>query len=193
MAKTIKLEELGLKKTMVAVATQLISEGIQLSDAVIKIMQPAEGSTTSNGPREITILKDAQGEQLGRKCNTTGLFYSNEFFSKGTSNCKIVDGIKGKLYGESKAMEKEAQTLVEEARDITDVGEKVAKYEAYDKLLIAAKAHRNAKVEVTDEMNKGGFESINDLATDLKVDVDAHAKAQAAEKAEKAADEPSEA
>ncbi len=162
--------ELKLKKTMVAVATQLISEGITLSDAVIAIMQPVDGSV-SKGPREVTILKDIDGVQLGRKCSVTGLWFANEAFSKGTTAVKLADAAKGRLYNESKAIEKEALVLMEEARDITDITEKVAKYEAYDAKLLAAKAHRLSPVAITEEMAKGGVDTIEQLAKALKVKV----------------------
>jgi hypothetical protein len=93
------------------------------------------------------------GEQLGRKCTVTGLWFDNSYFSKGTTCVKDADAAKGKLYNESKKMEKDAQSLLDEAKDITDVMEKVAKYEEYDAKLAEAKAFRLTPVTVTDEMN----------------------------------------
>ena len=131
----------------------------------------AKSGSTSNGPREITILKDNTGIQLGRKCTVTGLWFDNSYFSKGTSCVKDADTAKGKLYGESKKMEKDAQSLLHEAKDITDIEEKVAKYEAFDSKLAEAKAHRGQAVTITDEMTSGGFDSIEALAADMEVEV----------------------
>ncbi len=169
MARQIA-KELGLKKTMVTVAELLIGEGITLSEAVIKCMQPVDGSTSS-APRAITILKDIEGVQLGRQCSVTGLWFANDKFNKGTTCVKFADAAKGKLYNESKTIEKEAMTLIDEAREITDVKEKVAKFEAYDKKLQDAKAHRAKAVAVTPEMKEGGVETIDALAKALKVPV----------------------
>lgn len=129
------------------------------------------GATTSNGPREVTILKDIEGVQLGRKCTVTGLWFPTDRFAKNTTCVKAADAAKGKLYNTSKVMEKDAQTILGEAKDIVDVNEKVAKYEEYDAKLAEAKAHRLQAVEITDEMSEGGLESIEALAEALSVEV----------------------
>jgi hypothetical protein len=173
MAKKQNIQELGLKKTMVKVAEQLVSEGITLSDAVIAIMQPAEG-TTSNGPREITILRDGptvDANVLGRKCTVTGLFFPIDRFAKNTSCIKEADAAKGKLYNESKAMEKDAMAVLDEAREIEDAMEKVAKFEEYDQKLLDAKAHRSQEVQVDKKALDGGFATIEELASSLGVEV----------------------
>ncbi len=123
------------------------------------------------GPREVTILKDVDGNMLGRKCSVTGLWYDESYFSKGTTVTKLADAAKGKLYNESKKMEKDAQVLLDEAKDLTDITEKVAKYEEYDAKLAEAKAYRLQPVEITEEMRSGGFESIEALAEDMGVEV----------------------
>lgn len=129
------------------------------------------GSTTSNGPREITILKDIEGVQLGRKCTVTGLWFPTERFAKNTTCVKSADAAKGKLYNASKVMEKNAQAILGEAKDIVDVNEKVAKYEEYDVKLAEAKAFRLQAVEVTTEMSEGGVDSIDELASNLGVEI----------------------
>ena len=128
-------------------------------------------TSTSSTPREATILRDAEGNQLGRKCTVTGLWFDNSHFAKNTTCIKPADAVRVKRYHESKAMEKDAQVLLEEAKDITDVMEKVAKYEEYDAKLSEAKEYRLQPIEVTDEMKQGGFNSIDDLAESLNVPV----------------------
>jgi len=131
---------------------------------------PKTGSTSSS-PREATILRDNEGNILGRKCTVTNLWFAADKFSKGTTSNKLADAAKGKLYNESKKIEKNAQSLLNEAKDIADIQEKVAKYEEYDAKLAEAKALRLQKPEITPEMTEGGFETIEQLAESLNVPV----------------------
>ena len=166
---------LEIKKTMVD-ALAFVTENGRMSKENLALFTEQfciakSGATTSTGPREVTILKDANGEQLGRKCTVTGLWFDNSYFSKGTTCVKDADAAKGKLYNESKKMEKDAQSLLDEAKDITDVMEKVAKYEEFDAKLAEAKAYRLTPVTVTDEMKSGGVATIEELAESMGVEV----------------------
>ena len=164
----------AIKKTMVE-ALAFVTENGRMSKENLQLFTDnfcvAKSGTVSTGPREVTILKDIDGEQLGRKCTVTGLWFDNSYFSKGTTCVKDADAAKGKLYNESKKMEKDAQSLLDEAKDITDVMEKVAKYEEYDAKLAEAKAFRLQPVEVTSDMTSGGVETIEDLAEFMGVEV----------------------
>ena len=180
MAKFTKesiVAKLGIKKTMAIVAMAMVEAGVpnvlkaDKWESIVDAMKPADGSTGTSTPREITILKDVDGNQLGRQCSVTKLWFANESFNKGTTCVKLADSAKGKLYNESKVMEKAAMAIIDEARDITDVNEKVAKYEAYDKQLLEAKSHRAQAIVITDEMKEGGVESIDALAKELGVEV----------------------
>jgi len=163
-----------IKKTMVEALEFVKTHGRmkedKLEEFITKFCIKKDGATATT-PREVTILKDVDGNQLGRKCSVTGLWFPNEAFSKGTSCIKLADSAKGKIYAESKKMEKDAQSLLDEARDLTDIQEKVAKFTEYDEKLLAAKEYRLQPVPVTDEMKQGGFESIEALAKHLKVKV----------------------
>ena len=140
-------------------------------DLFTKTYCEAKSGSTSNGPREVTILKDIDGIMLGRQCSVTKLWFPAEAFSKNTTCVKLADAAKGKLYNESKKMEKDAQSLLDEAKDITDIEEKVAKYEEYDAKLAEAKVLRTTVPEITNEMREGGVETIEDLAEELGVEV----------------------
>ena len=131
----------------------------------------AKSGTTSTGPREVTILRDVEGNQLGRKCSVTGLWFDNSHFSKNTTCVKAADKARGLRHVEARKMIKDAETILAEAKDITDIAGKVAKYEEYDAKLAEANAHRKADIAITDEMKKGGVETIEDLAKSLKVPV----------------------
>lgn len=161
-----------IKKTMEAPLAWL--EGKLDAEQLVEFTElfgyKADGST-STGPREITILKDSEGEMLGRKCTVCGVFFPADRFAKNTTCIKEADGAKGKLYNESKKMEKEAMVILEEAREITDVAEKVAKFEEYDQKLLEAKEYRLQPIEVNPEWLEGSFETIEELASSLGVEV----------------------
>lgn len=163
----------NIKKSMVAVLAFVIANGRMSKENLALFTEQfcvAKGETSA-GPREITILKDINGEQLGRKCTATNLFFANEAFSKGAVMIKTAEALKAKLYTESKKMETAAQSLLAEAKGCEDVGEKIAKYEAFDSALEAAKQFRAQPIEVTDEMKQGGFATIEELASALGVEV----------------------
>jgi hypothetical protein len=164
----------AIKKSMVAVLAFVTEQGRMSKENLAKFTEEfcvAKGTTASTGPRELTILKDEEGNMIGRKCSCSGLWYDESYFSKGTTCTKLVDAAKSKLYNEGKKMEKDAQALLEEAKDLTDIMEKVAKYEEFDAALLAAKEYRIQPVAVTDEMRAGGFNSIGELAEAMGVEI----------------------
>ena len=160
---------LEIKKTMVAplayLAGVLTSE--QLTEFTNQFCYKADGAV-STGPREVTILKDGE-DMVGRKCMVTNRFYPADRFAKGTTCIKEADGAKGKLYTESKKMEKDAMSLLDEARTIEDIEERVAKFEEYDQALQDAKEFRGQTIEVQPEWLDGSFETIEELAAELGI------------------------
>ncbi len=124
-------------------------------------------------PREIVKLFNEAGAVLGRRCSITLKWLDISEFFKDGSMSKAADKVKAKLYTESKAMEKKAQELRTEAKDLTDPTEKLAAYEAYDDALEDAKAHRlqdiSGDVEFDEETEV--FDSIDELAEAMGVDV----------------------
>ena len=162
-----------IKKTMVD-ALAFITEHGNMSKENLELFTTnycIAKSGGSKGPRELTILRagsSVEDEILGRKCTITHKFFTIDRFSKNTSCIKEADAVKLKRYNESKKMEKAAQSLLAEARDITDVAEKVAKFEEYDAALAEATEYRKADFDVEFE---GGFDTIEDLAASLGVEV----------------------
>lgn len=178
MAKVLNKDELvvalGLKKTMGVTAVLLLAGGadkLNNWDEIVKSMQPKDGPAGESTPREVTILKDIEGNQLGRKCSVTGLWFPTDRFFKSGTLIKEADGAKNKLYSESKKMESDAKALLVEAREISDPMEKVAKFEEYDTALESAQKHRATEIAVVPKWTKGSFESIEALAKNLKVEV----------------------
>ena len=166
-------QTLAIKKTMIAALAFITAHGNLSSDNLELFTANycvAKGRGESNGPREVTILKDIEGVQLGRKCTATDLWFDNSHFSKNTTINKPAEKVKVALYHEGKKLEKDAQSILAEAKDIVDVNEKVAKYEEYDEALASAKDIK-ATFVVTDEMREGGVATIEELATALGVEV----------------------
>jgi len=171
MGKGFKM--LNIKKTMVD-ALAFVTENGNMSQENLDLFTNnfcIAKTGTVGAPREITILKNVEGEQLGRQCSVTKLWFDNGAFSKNTTCVKAADAAKGKLYSQSKVMERDAQQLLADAKGITDIEEKVAKYEEFDAKLAEAKQHRLQTIELTKEMTKGGVETIKDLADALGVEV----------------------
>ena len=161
-----------VKKTMVAplawLAGVLTTE--QLGEFTEKFGYPATGTTVSTGPKEVTILR-AGDVIVGRKCTVTGMFFDIEKFSKNTTCIKEADAAKGKLYNESKKMEEAAKSILDEARTIEDIEEKVAKFEAYDVALQDAKNYRLKPVVIDEAWLVDGFATIEELAENLGVEI----------------------
>jgi hypothetical protein len=161
-----------IKKTMVAplafLAGVLTSE--QLEDFTNKFGYASTGTSVSTGPKEVTILRDGD-VVVGRKCTVTGMFFDIEKFSKNTTCIKEADAAKGKLYNESKKMEEAAKSILDEARTIEDIEDKVAKFEEYDMALQEAKNFRAKPVEIVEDWLVDGFGTIEALAEHLGVEI----------------------
>lgn len=156
---------LNVKKTMEPLAKELVAQGVDKLegwDKILKLMLPATPEASSE-PKEVTILKDEAGEMIARKCTITGKWYLAERFYKNGSIIKEADGAKNKLYAESKTMENTAKSILEEARSLTNVEDKLAKFEEYDRALEAAKAYRNQPVVVDEKWLEGSFDTMEDV------------------------------
>lgn len=161
-----------IKKTMeapIAFLTGVLAED-KLNEFV-ELFGYKSSRAASTGPKEIVILKDAEGNMLGRKCTVTNAFYPAEQFSKGTTCIKPADAARGARHAEARKALKDAESILEDAREITDIEEKVAKFEEYDKAVQDANALRSAEVEIDPEWLDGSFATIEELAADLGVEV----------------------
>lgn len=160
---------LGVKKTMESLAKELVEQGVNTMpgwDKILKLMLPATTESSSE-PKALTILKDEAGEVIARMCTITNKWYLAERFYKNGSIIKEADGAKNKLYAESKTMENNAKSILEEARALTNVEDKLAKFEEYDRALEAAKAHRNQPILVDEKWLEGSFDSLDDVKASL--------------------------
>ncbi|MCI4437418.1 MAG: hypothetical protein JHC33_11485 [Ignisphaera sp.] len=166
----------NIKKSMVAVLAFITENGKMSKENLAKFTNEfciSKSGSESNGPRELTVLRDEAGNMLGRKCTVTGLWFEASYFSKNTTCNKEADAVRAKFYNDSKKMEKEALSILDDAKALTDVMDKVAKYEEYDSKLSEAKLYRNQPIIVTDSMKLGGFETIDELAESIGVELPA--------------------
>ena len=159
-----------IKKTMVNALAFVTENGNMSADNLEAFTNQfcIKKDGTVSKPREFVKLFDEVGEVLGRRCSVTKLWFTIDNFFKDGSMCKTADKAKAKLYGESKVMEKEAEALLKEARELEDPMEKLAGFETYDLALVKAREHRLQEVTVETE---GGVETIEALAEELNVAV----------------------
>jgi len=168
MARTIK-------KTMVDALAFVTTNGNMSADNLTQFTKQFcyKADETASKPREIVKLFNETGDVIGRRCSITLKWLDISEFFKDGSMSKAADKIKAKLYTESKAMEKKAQELRVEAKDLTDPTEKLAAYEAYDDALEEAKAYRLQDIsgDVVFDEDTEVFDSIEELAEAMGVDV----------------------
>lgn len=156
---------LNVKKTMEPLAKELVAQGVDKLegwDKILKLMLPSTPEASTE-PKEVTILKDGEGNVIARKCTITNKWFEIERFYKNGTIIKEADGAKNKLYAESKAMESKAKSILDEARTLVDVEAKLAKFEEYDKALVEAKEYRAQPIVVDEKWLEGSFESPEDF------------------------------
>lgn len=160
---------LNVKKTMEPLAKELVAQGIDKLegwDKILKLMLPATPEASSE-PKEVTILKDVDGNVIARKCTITNKWFEIERFYKNGTIIKEADGAKNKLYAESKTMEGKAKSILDEARTLVDVEAKLAKFEEYDKALVEAKEYRSQAIVIDEQWLVGSFDSSEDFVASI--------------------------
>lgn len=160
---------LNVKKTMEPLAKELVAQGCDKLpgwDKILKLMLPATPEASSE-PKEVTILKDVDGNVIARKCTITNKWFEIERFYKNGTIIKEADGAKNKLYAESKTMEGKAKSILDEARTLVDVEAKLAKFEEYDKALVEAKEYRSQAIVIDEQWLVGSFDSSEDFVASI--------------------------
>jgi len=169
------MSEIQIKKTMVAPLAFLTGKlnKEQIAAFTEQFCIPAAGTTGESKPREIVKLLNKTGEMIGRRCSITKKWLDASEFFKDGSMSKSADKVKAKYYTESKAMEKKALAVLDEARELTDPKAKLAKFEEYDKAMENAKATRLKDITKEVKFDEGTktFDTIEALAASMKVQV----------------------
>ncbi len=169
------MENVTIKKTMVAPLEFVKEHGRMSAENLEKFINEFCVPKTDSGsgkPREVVKLFDAEGNVIGRRCSVTHKWLPISEFFKDASFSKAADKVKAKLYAESKKMEKDAQKLLDQARDEADPMKKLELFEEYDDAMVKAREYRNQ--DVSDQVDFGDtttYDTIEELANALNVPV----------------------
>ena len=137
----------------------------------------AKGRATSSGePKESVRLFDADGNTIGRRCSVLKMWLAPEGFNGDVEKMGIsreANKLKTQHAREADALVKAADVIRDEANELEDPMEKLAKYEEFDAKLEEAKAIKNTSITVDDVPagTEDMFETIEELADALGVDV----------------------
>jgi len=175
--ETTETPTLTLKKTMLGLHAILLSAQVNtlvdasVWDKIIAEMTPKTPATGTVTPREITILKDAEQNVIGRMCTLSKKWFPISEFFKGTAVIKSLDQEKAKIYNAAKKMEKDADAIRDEAKTAETPEEKLAVYERYETAIDEAKLARAIEVDpaIIETASVGGFDTIEGLAVELGV------------------------
>lgn len=168
---------LVIKKTFQETYDTLLNAGVpdfmgsEAFNDMVKNQFVAKTSTGPATPREVTILRDVDQNILGRKCMLANKWFSISEFFKGTSVIKTLDQEKAKIYNAAKKLEKEANTIRDEAKTAETPEERLALYDKYEDAIDAAKAAQSVPVDakIVAKAAEGGLDTIEDLASALGV------------------------
>jgi len=161
-----------IKKTVLATYDLLIAaKADTLLDNWDAIVASMTAQTATGAPREITILKDVEQNVIGRMCTLSKKWFAIEAFFKGTSVIKELDQEKAKIYTAAKKLEKDAESIREEAKTAETPEAKLEIYDRYEKALDVAKSARTKPVnaKIIEKASKAGLATIEDLAKSLDV------------------------
>lgn len=139
----------------------------------IVLSMTAKTQTASGAPREITLLKDVDGNVIGRKCTLSDKWFAIGEFFKGTSVIKQLDQEKARIYTAAKKLEKEAEVIRDEAKSAETPEAKLEVYERYENAIDEAKKARTIAVDtkIIAEESKDGLATIDELAKALGVEL----------------------
>jgi hypothetical protein len=164
-----------IKKTMLGALAFVTENGNMSEDNLEQFtidfcVKSAKGESK---PRIATKLFDSEGVLLGGRCSATEKWFPLSDFNHHHGLAKEAQNIKSRFNTEAKTLEGKANGLLDAARDLTDMTEKLAKFEEYDDALAEATEVRNQPVEVENfgEDKHIGCETIDELAIELGVDV----------------------
>ena len=170
-------KDLNIKKTMLPLFTLLVESDAEarLGDntwaAILEEMKPKTATAGTTTPREVTILKDVDGNVLGRQCTLSKKWFPISEFFKGTSVIKKLDQEKAKIYNEAKKLEKDADSIRDEAKTAETPEERLAIYDRYESALDEAKLARTKPVDakIVKAEAKDGLDTIEQLAEQFGV------------------------
>ncbi len=171
---------MSIKKTMVD-ALAFVTEHGNMSAENLELFTNdyciAKGRATASGePREIVRLFDEEGNTIGRRCSVFKLWLAPAGFNGDIEKMSIsreANKLKTANLRKAEGIVRDAEVIRDEANDLEDPMEKLAKYEEFDAKLEEAKSVKTATISPDDvaDGTEDMFETIEELADALGVDV----------------------
>lgn len=170
---TITIPE-NIKKTAVSTyetISALLKSG-DITEAIFAKIEvtliKAVGATKVAGEKVLHFLYDAENEVIGRYCNVTHKWFAIDRFAPKSGRVKEMDVIMKKEYGRVAKIKTEAEALFVTLTQ-ADPSEKLELLTQYEELKESAQPQLPTSEEL--ESVEGGFESPEELAGDLGVEV----------------------
>ncbi len=137
-------------------------------DKLASTMTKMVGKTKGTGEKVLHFLYDIDDEIIGRYCNVTHQWFAIDRFAPKSGRVKEMDQLMKKEYTRVSKIKQEAEALFITLTQ-ADPSEKLELLAQYEEL----KESANPVLPTTDELEgvEGGFESVEDLAAELDVDV----------------------
>jgi len=174
---------MAIKKTMagaLAFVTEYGNMSIEdLATFTAEFCEAKGRSETSGEPREIVRLYDKFGITIARRCSIFKVWLTPDMFNGNIENmsvCREANKLKTANLRKSEAMVRGGEAIRLEAKELTDIEDKLAKFEEYDAILEDAKTIKSAAIEIDDVPESADelftyFETIEEIAESLGVEV----------------------
>ena len=167
-----------IKKTMVEALAFVTDHGNMSKENLDlftnKFCVKASRSTGTGAPRESVKLFDVDGNVIARRCSVSHKWLLPESFNGDISKMSIsreANKIKVANIRKGEATEKLSREVMLEARGLTDVEEKLAKFEEADALIEQARNEKTAPIEVVYADDVTVCDTIEEIAEVLGVEV----------------------
>ena len=165
----------AIKKTMqeaLAFVTPLLNEDDLLTFTNTFCVAKTRAVGTG-APREIVRLYDVYGNTIARRCSAFKVWLLPSDFNgdiEKMSICREANKLKTANLRSAEKLVRDGEEIRLQAKDLTDVEEKLAKFEEYDAILEEAKQLRTQAVS-PDGIALTSYDSVESVAQALGVDV----------------------
>jgi len=173
---------MAIKKTMTGALAFVTENGNMSSEDLATFTAQfceAKGREATGEPRETVRLYDAFGNTIARRCSIFKVWLTPDMFNGNIENmsiCREANKLKTANLRASEAIVRKGEATRLEAKELTDIEEKLAKFEEYDAMLEEAKTVKNASIEIDNVPETADdiftyFETIEEIAESLGVAV----------------------
>lgn len=135
---------------------------------ISKTLEKTAGSKSKAGEKVQHMLYDTEGNLIGRYCNVTHRWYEIDRFAPKSGRVKEMDLLMKKEYTRVSKIKTEAEELFAQLTQ-ADPAEKLDLLTKYEEV----KENANPQLPTTEEIEavENGFDTVEELADDLGVDV----------------------